>query len=208
MLHSWLVLTTFPGKEGSIVYIDCSSRWYQDLKSVSSAGLKKRSFMWLIWFVILHPLHLRQQFTVSAHSSKKVPQMHGLTIQRVSRGRLLTGSHRKEDPYNHHLPVMSKLIGGFTMSGQVPWYAQLIWTGQIPSKSGNPRFHISALIYVRIKGKLRSGEITTTGDEWPLFLFHGFSYNPEDPWNGLFRSSLLVTVSVSCYKSDNHSNNI
>ncbi|KAF8240435.1 hypothetical protein L208DRAFT_1539586 [Tricholoma matsutake] len=45
-----------------------------------------------------------------------------------------------------------------------------------------------------IKEKLRSGEITATGDEWPLFLYHGFSYNPKDPWNGLFRSSLLVTA--------------
>ncbi|KAF8219613.1 hypothetical protein L208DRAFT_1338960, partial [Tricholoma matsutake] len=44
------------------------------------------------------------------------------------------------------------------------------------------------------KEKLRSGEITATGDEWPLFLYHGFSYNPKDPWNGLFCSSLLVTA--------------
>ena len=46
----------------------------------------------------------------------------------------------------------------------------------------------------RVKEKLRSGELTTTGDEWPVFLYQGYSCDPEDPWNGLFRSSLLVKV--------------
>ncbi|KAF8074942.1 hypothetical protein FPV67DRAFT_1559560 [Lyophyllum atratum] len=45
-----------------------------------------------------------------------------------------------------------------------------------------------------VKEKLRSGEMTTIGDQWPTFIFHGYTYNPEDPWNGLFRSSLLVTA--------------
>ena len=38
--------------------------------------------------------------------------------------------------------------------------------------------------------------MTTAGDEWPLFLYHGYSYDSKDPWNGLFRSALLVTVSL------------
>lgn len=50
------------------------------------------------------------------------------------------------------------------------------------------------LISFRIKEKLRSGELTTTGDEWPIFLYRGYDYNPDDPWKGLFRSSLLVKV--------------
>lgn len=33
------------------------------------------------------------------------------------------------------------------------------------------------------------------GDQWPIFLYHGFVYDSEDPWNGLFRSTLLVSVS-------------
>ena len=36
-----------------------------------------------------------------------------------------------------------------------------------------------------------------TGDQWPLFLYADYHYDPEDPWNGLFRSALLVCV---CYK--------
>ncbi|KAG2100217.1 uncharacterized protein F5147DRAFT_813447 [Suillus discolor] len=42
------------------------------------------------------------------------------------------------------------------------------------------------------KAKLQSGEIIVTGDQWPLFLYADYHYNPEDPWNGLFRSALLV----------------
>jgi hypothetical protein len=46
-----------------------------------------------------------------------------------------------------------------------------------------------------IKTKLRSGEIIVTGDQWPIFLYHGEQYDPEDPWNGLLRSSIIVSVS-------------
>ena len=49
----------------------------------------------------------------------------------------------------------------------------------------------------RIRERLRSGELTTSGDEWPVFLYHGYSCDPSDPWNGLFRSTLLVKV-CSC----------
>jgi hypothetical protein len=47
---------------------------------------------------------------------------------------------------------------------------------------------------LRIKEKLRNAELAVTGDQWPIFLYHGYQYDEEDPWNGLFRSSLLVTV--------------
>ncbi|KAG2103042.1 hypothetical protein BD769DRAFT_1630920 [Suillus cothurnatus] len=42
------------------------------------------------------------------------------------------------------------------------------------------------------KTKLRSGKIIVTGDQWPLFLYADYRYDPEDPWNGLFQSALLV----------------
>ena len=47
----------------------------------------------------------------------------------------------------------------------------------------------------RIKEKLRSGEMAVSGDQWPIFLYQGYAYDPDDPWNGLFRSALLVSVS-------------
>ncbi|KAG1741363.1 hypothetical protein EDB19DRAFT_1634531 [Suillus lakei] len=42
------------------------------------------------------------------------------------------------------------------------------------------------------KAKLKSGEIIMTGHQWPLFLYTDYHYDPENPWNGLFRSALLV----------------
>jgi hypothetical protein len=51
-----------------------------------------------------------------------------------------------------------------------------------------------ALTYSRTKDKLRSGELLVPGDQWPIFLYQGYSYDPDDPWNGLFRSTLLVSV--------------
>lgn len=38
-----------------------------------------------------------------------------------------------------------------------------------------------------------------SGDLWPRFLYRYFEYNPEDPWEGLLRSSLLVMVSLSSF---------
>ncbi|KIM71880.1 hypothetical protein PILCRDRAFT_16629 [Piloderma croceum F 1598] len=43
------------------------------------------------------------------------------------------------------------------------------------------------------KERLRSGEMAVPGDLWPIFLYHGYNFDPEDPWNGLFRSSLLIS---------------
>jgi hypothetical protein len=39
--------------------------------------------------------------------------------------------------------------------------------------------------------------MVVSGDQWPIFVYHGYNYDPEDPWNGLFRSILLVSVGYS-----------
>src|SRR5262245_10912847 len=59
---------------------------------------------------------------------------------------------------------------------------------------------LSTLTSFRTKEKLRSGEMAVSGDQWPIFLYQGYNYDPEDPWNGLFRSTLLVYVisKLSC----------
>jgi hypothetical protein len=49
----------------------------------------------------------------------------------------------------------------------------------------------------RIKDKLQSGEMAVSGDQWPLFLYQEYRYDADDPWNGLFRSSILVSVRAS-----------
>ncbi|EGN91729.1 hypothetical protein SERLA73DRAFT_164395 [Serpula lacrymans var. lacrymans S7.3] len=44
------------------------------------------------------------------------------------------------------------------------------------------------------KTKLMTGQIQVLGDQWPIMLYANYSYNAEDSWNGLLRSSLLVNA--------------
>lgn len=43
--------------------------------------------------------------------------------------------------------------------------------------------------------KLVNGDIQVAGDQWPIFLYANYTYDPEDPWNGLLQGGLLVSVS-------------
>ncbi|KAG2057437.1 hypothetical protein BDR06DRAFT_980854 [Suillus hirtellus] len=47
---------------------------------------------------------------------------------------------------------------------------------------------------LEMKTKLQSGEMSVTGDQWPLFLYADYHYDLDDPWNGLFQSALLVSA--------------
>ena len=46
----------------------------------------------------------------------------------------------------------------------------------------------------RTSAKLASGEMVVRGDQWPLLVYTKQVFNPEEPWDGLFRSELLVWV--------------
>ncbi|KIM80244.1 hypothetical protein PILCRDRAFT_89794 [Piloderma croceum F 1598] len=46
---------------------------------------------------------------------------------------------------------------------------------------------------IETKEKLRSGEMLIPGDQWPIFLYSNCKFDPEEPWNGLLRSSILVS---------------
>ena len=50
-------------------------------------------------------------------------------------------------------------------------------------------------VATRMHTKLTNGEIQVAGDQWPIFLYANYTYDPEDPWNGLLHSGLLVSVS-------------
>jgi hypothetical protein len=75
--------------------------------------------------------------------------------------------------------------------------APLAWTGQTRSEYSRVTQYIPShpTRHSRTKEKLRSGELAVAGDQWPIFLYHGEQYDPDDPWNGLFRSALLLSVS-------------
>ncbi|KAG6913971.1 hypothetical protein DXG01_003232 [Tephrocybe rancida] len=45
-----------------------------------------------------------------------------------------------------------------------------------------------------VRQKLNSGETLVQGDEWPVFIYAGYSYDSEVPWTGAFRSTLLLNA--------------
>ncbi|KAG2336943.1 hypothetical protein BDR05DRAFT_978646 [Suillus weaverae] len=48
---------------------------------------------------------------------------------------------------------------------------------------------------VETKQSLKSGETVVCGDQWPMFLYAGYVYDPENPWTGLLRSEILIFIS-------------
>ncbi|KAG1844356.1 hypothetical protein F4604DRAFT_1689115 [Suillus subluteus] len=50
------------------------------------------------------------------------------------------------------------------------------------------------LTSIRTKQNLQSGVISISGDQWPLLLYANKAYDPDDPWNGLLRTRLLINV--------------
>jgi len=53
--------------------------------------------------------------------------------------------------------------------------------------------------YHRTRTKLTSGQLAVKGDQWPLILYAKQEFNPEDPWDGLFRSELLIWVRIPLF---------
>ncbi|KJA13492.1 hypothetical protein HYPSUDRAFT_151548, partial [Hypholoma sublateritium FD-334 SS-4] len=43
-----------------------------------------------------------------------------------------------------------------------------------------------------VKQKLRTGEYSVSGDQWPIFLYASYKYDETDPWKGLLQSAILV----------------
>ncbi|KAG1866328.1 hypothetical protein C8R48DRAFT_747584 [Suillus tomentosus] len=47
---------------------------------------------------------------------------------------------------------------------------------------------------IETKQSLKSGETAFCGDQWPMFLYAGYGYDPNDPWKGLLRSEILIFI--------------
>ena len=47
----------------------------------------------------------------------------------------------------------------------------------------------------RIKEKLQNGQLRVARDQWPIFLYANYTYDPKDPWNGSLHSGTLILVS-------------
>jgi hypothetical protein len=47
-----------------------------------------------------------------------------------------------------------------------------------------------------VREKLSSGEMSVRGDQWPMLVYADQQYDPEEPWEGLFRSQILIWVGM------------
>ena len=93
---------------------------------------------------------------------------------------------------------MLNLIEGLIMNAQGPYFALQVWTGQTKSEMISNFFSTAYALFLRTKDKLRSGELAVSSNQWPVFLYAGYTYDPEDPWNSLLHSNLLVCMSLCC----------
>lgn len=50
----------------------------------------------------------------------------------------------------------------------------------------------------RVKIALRDHELVVKGDQWPIFLYRGYNFNPDAPWDGLLQGQLLLNVCLMC----------
>ena len=103
----------------------------------------------------------------------------------------------KGQSLNPHIPRNAKPGRGFNhkRTGALLCPAGLDWnnTEYVPPF---PDFRIpDNLVCQRTKNKLSNGEMQVKGDQWPVFLYADYMYDSEDPWNGLLRSGLLISVS-------------
>ena len=48
----------------------------------------------------------------------------------------------------------------------------------------------------RLKEKLCSGKLLVPSDQWPIFVYAGQIFDHVDPWKGLFRSKIMVKVTM------------
>jgi len=108
----------------------------------------------------------------------------------------------KGQSLNPHIPRNVKVGRGFNheRTGALLCPAGLDWNNVEYVLLFILRFWIDAKDR-RTKTKLSNGKMQVRGDQWPVFLYANYTYNSDDPWNGLLRSGLLVSVSsiaVSC----------
>lgn len=131
-------------------------------------------------------------------SSPKAHLGQGVMIPKVSKAVCSTGLLQKDRILFLLLPATWKSTAVFITSGQVLYFVLLALIGLTQSASQQYLTYLfswrKSLTECRTKTKLQSGETIVTGDQWPFFLYADYHYDPEDPWNGLFRSALLVCV--------------
>lgn len=68
------------------------------------------------------------------------------------------------------------------------------------TKPYNMSWQLMDVLY-RVKRQLKNKELIVPGNHWPLFVYRNEEYDSEEPWKGLFRSKLLVSVCAMVFLS-------
>lgn len=102
----------------------------------------------------------------------------------------------KGDILTPSLSRNSKLTRGFhhETTGTLLCPTFLDWSDHKCVNACFNKFHTD--LCLRTKSGLQTGEIAATGDSWPMFLYADSIYDENDPWKGLFRSQIMLNVSV------------
>ena len=58
-------------------------------------------------------------------------------------------------------------------------------------------FDVTYYAWFSVCAQLASGELAVSGDQWLLLVYIKGAYDPEVPWDGLFRNELLIWVSCT-----------
>ncbi|KAI0710854.1 hypothetical protein C8Q76DRAFT_694848 [Earliella scabrosa] len=66
----------------------------------------------------------------------------------------------------------------------------------------------AGLSYDDVKHKLRNKELIVTGDQWPIFIYANETFDPNNPWQGLFRGRLLLNGFNHIFNSPSSVDNI
>jgi hypothetical protein len=95
--------------------------------------------------------------------------------------------------YSRPSLAMSRRTVGSIILLPDPFSARLVLTGMTPGELPLP-FVKEFVLICSVREGLKNDEITVAGDQWPLLVYADCAYDPEEPWEGLFRNKLLVWV--------------
>lgn len=126
--------------------------------------------------------------------------MQGLMTPRASKVLSLTGLFLLANTFSPSFRAMSKGTEDSIMKVPGLCYVQLDSIGPMRSKFFPAHIFLLTDHYFcghRVKASLRNGDFMVAGDQWPLLVYKDYVYDPENPWAGVFRSSILVKVSFT-----------
>ena len=112
------------------------------------------------------------------------------------KGAIINWITPKGQTLNPHIPRNAKVCWGFHHK----------WTGALLCPAGydwanveyvlfQSIWHVCAIFCYRIKEKLHKGQLQVLGNQWPMLLYASYTYDPDDPWNSLLHSGILILVS-------------